>query len=53
MSLDGLARRELVCIDDIELAAGDATWEAALFALLNQVIDAGGRLVVALARRSR
>ena len=45
--LEGLERRELVCIDDIELAAGDADWEAALFALCNQVFDAGGQLVVA------
>lgn len=45
--LEGLERRELVCIDDIELAAGQADWEAALFGLFNQVSDAGGQLVVA------
>jgi len=45
--LEGLGQRELVCIDDIELAAGDAAWEAALFGLCNQVFDAGGQLVVA------
>lgn len=47
MILDGLERRELVCIDDIELVAGDPDWEAAMFALCNQVFDRGGQLVVA------
>jgi DnaA family protein len=45
--LEGLERRQLVCLDDIEVVAGDADWEAALFALLNQVFDLGGQLVVA------
>lgn len=45
--LDGLERRQLVCLDDIQAVAGNADWEAALFALLNQVFDAGGQLVVA------
>lgn len=47
MILDGLERRELICIDDIETVAGDSDWEAALFALCNQVFDHGGQLVVA------
>ena len=47
MILDGLGRRELVCVDDISVVAGDPDWEAALFALCNQVFDAGGQLVVA------
>jgi len=47
MILDGLERRQLVCLDDIDVVAGDADWEAALFALLNQVFDSGGQLVVA------
>lgn len=45
--LDGLERRQLVCLDDIEIVAGDADWEAALFALMNQVFDSGGQFVVA------
>lgn len=45
--LDGLERRQLVCLDDIESVAGDADWESGLFALSNQVFDAGGQLVVA------
>ena len=44
--LDGLASRELVCIDDIDHVAGNDAWEAALFDLSNQVFDTGGQLVV-------
>jgi DnaA family protein len=45
--LDGLASRELICIDDIQRVVGDSAWEAALFDLCNQVTDSGGQLVVA------
>lgn len=45
--LDGLASRELVCIDDIDHVAGDADWELALFNLCNELVDSSGRLVVA------
>ena len=45
--LDGLAGRQVVCIDDVDAVAGDADWEAALFDLCNQIVDAGGQLVVA------
>lgn len=45
--LDGLATRELVCIDDIETLAGESAWEAALFELCNQLTDVDGQLVVA------
>lgn len=51
--LDGLASRELVCIDDIETVAGDADWETALFNLCNQVSDAGGQLIVAASMAPR
>ena len=44
--LDGLASRELVCIDDVDLIAGQAHWEIALFDLCNQIFDAGGQLLV-------
>lgn len=46
-SIDGLASRELICVDDIDTVAGDAAWEAALFALCNQVADIEGCLVAA------
>ena len=45
--LDGLANRELICLDDVDLIAGQAAWESALFDLANQVFDAGSQLVVA------
>ena len=51
--LDGLASRELVCIDDIDRIAGNAAWEAALFALCNEIFDADGTLVIAAAMSSR
>ena len=44
--LDGLASRELICIDDVDLVAGQPAWEAALFDLSNQIFDAGAQLVV-------
>jgi DnaA family protein len=45
--LEGLASRELICLDDIHSVAGDERWERALFDLCNQVFDAGRKLVVA------
>ena len=45
--LDGLASRDLVCIDDLDAVAGRDAWESALFDLCNQILDARGRLVVA------
>ena len=45
--LEGLASRELICLDDIHCVAGDERWERALFDLCNQVFDAGRKLVVA------
>ena len=44
--LEGLAARQVVCIDDIDAVAGETDWEEALFYLWNQVADAGGQLVV-------
>ncbi|MCH7822466.1 MAG: DnaA regulatory inactivator Hda [Proteobacteria bacterium] len=51
--LDGLASRNLVCIDDIDLVTGNADWEHALFVLCNQIFDADGRLVVTAAAPPR
>ena len=45
--LEGLASRDLICLDDIDQVAGDASWETALFSLCNEVLDAGRSLVVA------
>ncbi len=45
--LEGLATRELVCIDDIDCVLGDAAWERALFNLFNELQDSGGQMIVA------
>jgi len=47
--LDGMATRDLICIDDIDQVLGDSDWETALFALANQLSDNGGQLVVTAA----
>jgi len=44
--LDGLASREIICLDNIDKAAGIGAWEQALFALCNEALDAGSALVV-------
>lgn len=51
--LDGLASRELICLDDIDAVAGDPDWERALFDLCNQILDAERGLVVAAAMSPR
>jgi len=45
--LDGLATRELVCIDDLDQVAGANDWDVALFNLFNDMQEAGGQLIVA------
>lgn len=44
--LEGLGRRPLVCVDDIDRVAGARDWEQALFELCNDSYEAGGQLVV-------
>lgn len=44
--LEGLASRDLVCIDDIDQVVGKADWEVALFDLCNQMLDSGSQLLV-------
>lgn len=51
--LDDLARRRCVCLDDIELVAGRAPFELALFDLCNQLADRDGILVIAAAAAPR
>ena len=38
--IDGLASRELICLDDLDAVAGNSAWESALFDLCNQILDA-------------
>jgi len=51
--LEGLANRDLICIDDVDLVAGQTVWEMALFDLSNQIFDAGAQLIVAAASAPR
>ena len=44
--VDGLESRELVCIDDLHLVAGNEEWEVALFTLYNELLHSGGKLLV-------
>jgi DnaA family protein len=43
----GLASCRLICLDDAGAAAGDLSWEQALFGLFNEAWDSGTRLVFA------
>ena len=51
--LEGLASRDLICLDDIQAVAGNPPWEAGLFDLCNQLFDAQRTLVVAATMSSR
>lgn len=44
--IDGLAQRDLVCLDDIDCVAGDDAWERALFSLFNAITQEQGQLIV-------
>jgi DnaA-homolog protein len=45
--LEGLEGMALVCLDGLQLVAGDKAWEAALFHLYNRLRDSGNRMLVA------
>lgn len=45
--LEGLPQLECVCIDDLEAVVGRLQWEQAIFALLREVEETGGALVLA------
>ncbi len=51
--LDGLASREVICVDDIDAVFGRSDWETALFGLCNRLFDADRPLVVSAACSSR
>ena len=51
--LDGLAARRFVCLDDLQCIVGVGDWELALFALLNQLLDVDGKLIVSAAATPR
>jgi DnaA-homolog protein len=45
--LEDIEHTPLVCVDDVDAIAGDASWEAALFALYEHLRVHGGMLIVA------
>lgn len=45
--LTGLEQLALVCVDDLQVIAGQPVWEQALFHLFNRVIDSGCVLLLA------
>lgn len=44
--LEGVETAPLVCLDDVERAAGSTEWEAALFSLVERLRAAGGMLAI-------
>lgn len=48
--LVGLESYALVCLDDLEQVAGQATWERAIFNLFNLLREHGGQLIVSADR---
>ena len=52
-ALLGLANCRVICLDDAGEAAGDLSWERALFGLFNEACDSGARLVFAASSAPR
>lgn len=46
--LEGLEHAALVCLDDIDCVAGQASWEEGVFHLYNRVMDQGHHLLMSL-----
>ena len=44
--LDGLENIDLICLDDVQLIAGDELWQKAVFDLFNRVIEQNKRLII-------
>lgn len=44
--LEGIDQQQLVCLDDIDILAGNAEWEHALFVLFNRILDNRHKLIV-------
>ena len=44
--LEGIESLDLICIDDLQLIAGDKQWEEALFHAFNRLRDAGKYLIL-------
>lgn len=52
-SLQGLESMRLVCLDDLQVIAGQAVWEEALFHFINRLRAQGGSLIIASSERLR
>jgi DnaA family protein len=52
-ALSGFEHSRLLCIDDVDKIAGDATWERALFRLFNEAAELRTRLIFAAAGAPR
>ncbi len=46
--LQGMENMNLICIDDLQLIAGDKQWEEALFHFFNRVFDQGNSIITAV-----
>ena len=46
-ALEGLPQLDCLCLDDVDRVAGKAPWERALFGLMREIEERGGRLVAA------
>lgn len=44
--LDGLESIDLICLDDVQLIAGDRQWQQAVFDLFNRVIEQNKSLII-------
>lgn len=44
--LDGLENIDLICLDDVQLIAGDKVWQQAVFDLFNRVVEQNKRLII-------
>ncbi len=44
--LDGLEQIDLICLDDIQLIAGDQQWQQAIFDLYNRVVEQNKRILI-------
>jgi DnaA-homolog protein len=45
--LEGLPQLQCLCLDDVDRVAGQVEWERGIFALLRELEELGGRLVLA------
>ena len=47
--LEGAGQLDCLCVDDVDAALGNLEWERALFGILREIEERGGRLIVSAA----